>query len=824
MQLPIMEILEEVKSTLQKHNILILQAPPGAGKSTVLPLELLNEPWLQGQKMLLLEPRKIAARSVALRMADLLGEEVGQRIGYRVRFESKVSAATQIEVLTEGILTRLIQEDNSLEGVGVVFFDEFHERNLHADLALALAREVQQVLRPDLKIIIMSATLDHEKLSTLLDNAPILKSEGRQYPVRIIQESLAKDDHITQKVFRAVLKALKEQEGDILVFLPGVGEISTVAELLEERALACEVHALHGNLTPEEQKRAIMPSRTGLRKVVLATSIAETSLTIEGITTVIDSGLSRKSQFDPRSGLSKMVTLPITQDAADQRAGRAGRLGPGLCYRLWDAHAHEHLAKHRNPEILEADLAPLTLELSSWGQDNIAAMTWLTPPPAGALAQAKDLLHTMHALENDKISDKGKKMVRLATHPRLAHMFLVAQERGFLPLASDIAAVLEEKDPMHSQNNVDINLRLELLRRFRKNESSGKDKNALTRIEKLAKEWRKLFKNQEDNGPVDPYLTGFLLACAFPERIAKKKNAGGNQYQLANNRQVALNDYDSLAREEWLVVPNLELRNNEGKVFLASPVSADDLSFLTSTQDVAFWDRQKDQFIARKETRIGAILVRATVSPNVDTNVKINAICEAVKNDPRLLDFNDEVVGLINRISSLAIWQPEGNWPTWTEEELCKTADEWLSPYLAQVRNASDLQKLNLIEILTATLPWAKQQEMQNLVPDKIDVPSGFEVPLQYKSDGSMPILAVRLQELFGWTESPTVFNGKIKVLLHLLSPGYKPVQITGDLHSFWTNIYQEVKSELKRRYPKHSWPEDPFTAQAVRGAVRKRV
>lgn len=823
-RLPIMDILEEVKQALHKHNILILQAPPGAGKSTVLPLELLNEPWLGKQKMLLLEPRKIATRSVALRMAELLGEEVGQRVGYRVRFEAKVSAQTQIEVLTEGILTRFIQEDNSLDGVGAVLFDEFHERNLHADLALALTREVQQVLRPDLKIVIMSATLDHEQLSRLLDNAPILKSSGRQYPVDVLYENLPKDDHVVDKTLKTILKVLKEQKGDILVFLPGAGEIAKTQELLEARGLDLAIHALHGNLSPEEQKKAISPNTTGRRKIVLATSIAETSLTIEGITTVIDSGLSRKSQFDPRSGLSKMVTLPITQDAADQRAGRAGRLGPGVCYRLWDAHAHEHLAKHRNPEILEADLAPLTLELANWGQDDIQTMSWLTPPPLGALAQAQELLHSIHALDKSKISEKGKKMVRLATHPRLAHLFLVAQERNLLPLAADIAAVLEEKDPLYNnQGSSDINLRIELLRRFRKNESAARDKNLLFRIEKLSQEWRKTFKVQTDNGAVDPYQTGFLLACAFPERIAKKKNPKGNQYQLANSRTVALPDTDNLVSESWLVVPNLELRNSEGKVFLASPVSPDDLGFLTHTQNIAIWDRQKDQFVAQKEVRIGSILVSATAIQQVDEATKIAAICEAIGKDHSLLDFDEKVLGFINRMKSLAIWNPEGNWPDWDKEVLCNTAADWLAPYLSSVKNASDIKKLDLMQILNNSLSWDKQQEMERLAPKLMEVPSGFEVPLEYQADGATPVLAVRLQEMFGLLESPTVCNGKVKVLLHLLSPGYKPVQITGDLHSFWSNTYKEVKSELQRRYSKHSWPEDPFTAKAVRGAVRKR-
>ncbi|HTF80510.1 MAG TPA: ATP-dependent helicase HrpB, partial [Cytophagales bacterium] len=757
------------------------------------------------------------------RMAELLNDEVGQTIGFRVRFESKVSKATRIEVLTEGILTRLIQEDNSLEGIAAVIFDEFHERSLHADLALALAREVQQVLRPDLKIIIMSATLDMAQLSKVLGQAPILESSGRQYPVDIIYDPIVQEVQVTDKMFKTIQRVVKEQPGDVLAFLPGKGEISRVQQMLEPFATSIEVHTLHGNMTPQEQRMAILPSRTGKKKVVLSTSIAETSLTIEGVRTVIDSGLSRKSQFDPRSGLSKMVTLPITQDAADQRAGRAGRLGPGMCYRLWSSHAHQNLSKHRNPEILEADLAPLTLELANWGQNDVLSMSWLTPPPSGALAQARELLEALHALENGKISEKGKSMVKLATHPRLAHMFLVAQQKGLLPLATDIAAVLEEKDPLYDQQmSTDINLRIELLRRFRNIHTAVRDKGLMLRIERLAQEWRNTFKSQIDNGFVDPYATGFLLACAFPERVGKKKIQKGNQYQLANNRQVLLQDHDPLGAHDWLVIPNLELRNNEGRVFLASPVSSSDLDFLTSHRTSAFWDRNKEQFVAQKEVRLGAIMVSAQPITAVDPSVRVEAICAAIKDDNRLLDFNDDFISLQSRISALGIWEPEGGWPLWQQQNLCNTAEKWLAPYLNDVKNAVDLRRLDIAKILMDSLPWEKQQELEALAPSKIPVPSGSLIALEYKEDGTAPVLAVRLQELFGLLESPTVCNGRIKVLLHLLSPGYKPVQITGDLKSFWSNTYQEVKKELQRRYPKHSWPEDPYTAKAVRGAVRK--
>lgn len=822
-QLPIYEVIPQLKSLLSINNTVLLHAPPGAGKSTIVPLELLPEPWLADKKILVLEPRKLAARSVAQRMSELLNTELGESVGYRVRFDTCVSTHTRIEVLTEGILTRLIQEDNSLENVGMVIFDEFHERSLNADLALALCREIQQVLRPDLRILVMSATLDYEQLSSLLGGAPVVESAGRQYPVEIYYEKLPKEAHICDKAKTVITKALAEQKGDLLVFLPGVGEINRLLETLEENYPHLDIFPLHGNLSLELQKKAIAPSKSGTRKIVLATSIAETSLTIEGITTVIDSGLMRKNMFDPKSGLSKTVTVAITLDAADQRAGRAGRTAAGVCYRLWDTHTHEHLHKHRSPEILEADLASLTLELATWGQNDPQALTWLTPPPKGALAQAQDLLTSLDALAHSKITAKGKLMSQMGTHPRLAHLFLEAKALHALALATDLAAVLEEKDPLYGkQNSVDICLRLEALRRYRA--GTYKDHGALQRIEKLASEWRKHLKvPHADSSAIDLYQVGLLLAYAFPERIAKRKAAHSQQYQLANGRVVVLDSQDDLARSEYLVIPELDLRADAGKVFSAAVVDPKDLSYLYTESTVCRWDSTKDVFLAQTETRIGAILIQSKPLAQVNEQLKSEAICEAVSQNQHLLDFSDKALNLINRVSSLASWLPDRSWPNWSVEYLCDNATEWLAPYVNGVKTAADLKKLNLVEILTNHLTWEQQQELENLAPAKIEVPSGFEIELRYQAQGEVPVLAVRLQELFGMLESPKICHGKINVLMHLLSPGYKPVQITGDLNSFWTNTYKEVKSELQRRYPKHSWPEDPFTAKAVRGVVRKK-
>ncbi|MCC6837431.1 MAG: ATP-dependent helicase HrpB, partial [Bacteroidia bacterium] len=536
---PIQEIIPELKAQLQKQTVLILQAPPGAGKSTVLPIQLLNENWLGDKKIIMLEPRRLAARSVANRMASLLDDDIGNTIGYRVRFENKVGKQTKIEVVTEGILTRMLQNDNALENVGLVIFDEFHERSLNADLALALCLQVQQILRDDLKILIMSATLDGAKLSSLLNNAPILTSEGRQFPVTLKYEAVDDKTPVHINMSNIIKKALREQEGDILAFLPGAGEIQRTQQLLEEHT-SISVFPLYGDLSPQKQQEAILPDPHGMRKVVLATSIAETSLTIEGITTVIDCGFSRVPKFDARSGFTKLETLKITKDAADQRAGRAGRLGPGVCYRLWSEGAHIHLLPNRKPEILEADLAPLMLELSEWGISNINDLLWLNIPPQGNVAQAKELLQQLGALQNNAITARGKEMLQMPTHPRIAHLLIEAkhwQEKSkinYTALAADVAALLEERDPLQRESGTDITLRIEALRKYRNKEFVNADKRVLDRIERLALSWRKLLRTDADNAQPNVFAVGKLIAAAYPERVAKRIDKNGLRYRLAN--------------------------------------------------------------------------------------------------------------------------------------------------------------------------------------------------------------------------------------------------------------------------------------------------
>ncbi|ELR73601.1 ATP-dependent helicase HrpB [Fulvivirga imtechensis AK7] len=817
--LPITYIIPEVQKKLYQDNTLIVNAPPGAGKSTILPLSLIDEPWLKGQKILMLEPRRLAARSIAVRMSELLGDEVGKTVGYRIRFENRTSNGTRIEVLTEGILTRMIHTDNSLDGVGLVIFDEFHERSIHADVALALCREAQQILRPDLRIMVMSATLDMPQLTELL-KAPVAESKGRQYPVEIVYTGEQDQMMLPEMTARTVLRAVRENEGDTLVFLPGEGEIKKCEEALRRELPQFAIHPLYGKLPQNKQYAAIMPNKNGQRKVVLATSIAETSLTIEGIKIVVDTGYGRTSRFDPKSGLSRLETIQISQDSADQRAGRAGRLSAGVCYRMWSKATHERLAGHRTPEIMEADLADLVLDLAQWGIVDARQLTWLTPPPKAALSQASDTLHQLDALENGRITPHGKKIHQLPCHPRIAHMLMMAEEDDMLALATDIAALLEERDPLPRESGIDLNLRIEALRRYRQRGSQGKP---FARIEKIASSYRKMFNIKEDNSPVDPYATGVLLAHAHPERIAYARPGNNAQFQLANGKYAMAGHKDDLAHEPWLAIANVDARDGMGKIFMASPLNPKDLAPLVKEQEVITWDTRKGGLIATKDLRIGCIVLQSRPLPSPDEKHLIKAISEAVKDEgENLLSFDEAVTQWQNRVLSLRRWNPQEGWPDVSTSTLLITNEEWLTPYLANIKKPEDLKKIDLVNVLHHSLDWEKQQALTELAPERIEVPSGSSIRLQYMADGAPPVLAVRLQEVFGLADTPRINNGKNAVIIHLLSPGFKPVQITSDLRSFWNNAYFEVKKELQRRYPKHSWPDDPWTAEALRGVKKK--
>jgi len=819
--LPVKEIVPEVLSHFQIENTLIVKAPPGAGKSTLLPITFLNEPWLDNKKIILLEPRRLAAKTIATRMSQLLDENVGETVGYRIRFENKISQKTKIEVVTEGILTRMLQNDNALENVALVIFDEFHERSIHADLALALCREAQEVLRPDLKILIMSATMDLPELSSKL-NAKIIESEGKQYNVTIHYTGDTDVYLLPELCTKIIEKAIKETPGDILVFLPGQAEINQCKDILNKQNTNAVVHCLYGQLPFAQQQAALLPDKNGKRKIVLATSIAETSLTIQNITTVVDSGYGKTSKFDPKSGLSKLETIRISQDAADQRAGRAGRLSEGTCYRMWSKIDQERLSKHHQPEIETTDLSSLVLEMAAWGIQDIFKMVWLTPPPKSNVNQAVDTLHILEALEKNKITPHGKQIHQLPCHPRIAHMLIMAQELNHEALACDIAAILEEKDPLAKESGVDINLRIEAIRRYRKNNGKGGN---LGIIEKVAQSYRNMLNIEVSNNQFDSYNTGLLLAYAYPERIAFAKPGNNSQFQLANGAFAQFSHKDDLAHEPWLSVAHIDAREGTGKIFMASPLNPKDLKSLVKEVDSVFWDTQKDVLIANKELKIGQIILRSVPIQQPSQALKEKAICDAVrKNGKDLLHFSDEFIAWQKRMMNVKNWQPTLNIPNCDTASILENCEDWLPLYIKEVKKKEDLKKINLLEIQSSQIDFNTQQEINQLAPTHLVVPSGSKITINYTGNEIPPFIEVRLQEMFGMQESPKVNNGKIPIALHLLSPGYKPVQITSDLVSFWNNTYFEVKKELQRRYPKHSWPEDPWKAEAVRGVKKKNV
>jgi ATP-dependent helicase HrpB len=818
-KLPVVEIIPKVKSHLSRSNVLLVNAPPGAGKSTILPLALLQEPFLKGKKIFMLEPRRLAAKSIAFRMADLLGETVGETVGYRIRFENQISSRTRLEVLTEGILTRMLHQDNALEEVGLVIFDEFHERNLHADLALALCRESQNILRPDLRIMIMSATLNMPELAQLFQ-APSIQCEGRSYPVDIKYTGDYDLYMMPEMVSKTVMDASRSHQGDILVFLPGQGEIKKTEAILKMKVPDFSIHPLYGQLSPMAQQQAITPNRIGKRKIVLSTSISETSLTIEGISVVVDCGFGRNSRFNPKTGLSRLETLRISMDSADQRAGRAGRLGPGTCYRMWSKATQMNMDEFRVPEILEADLAFLALDLVQWGIKEVNSMAWLTPPPTGPLAQAFDLLEQINAIEHGKITPHGRKIHQIPAHPRIAHMLIRAEELGKIGLATDIAAILEERDPLGPDSGVDINLRIEALRRARNENLSIR---GINKIEKIAQQYRRFFNIKIDNGNVDPYETGLLIANAYPERIASARPGNNSQFQLANGKLAMIGHRDDLAHEPWLAVSHIDARDGVGKIFMASPINPRDLMPMVKERRIVRWDSKKGGLIAVKSLGIGGIILKSQPLEDLTEKERLQAVSLGIReNGFQLLDFSEEVMQLLYRVNCLRSWNNDVSWPDWSVEKLIEANDNWLLPYLGEVKRNEDIKNLNLLQILLQTMDYKKQLELEELAPEKIKVPSGSIIKINYQKDTSTPILAVRLQEVFGMLETPKINHGKTPILLHLLSPGYKPVQVTSDLMSFWSSTYQEVKKEMKRRYPKHYWPENPFEAEAVRGVKRK--
>ena len=845
--LPVLEILPGLRDALLAHRLVILTAPPGAGKSTLVPLELLHEPWLAGARIVMLQPRRLAARAVASRMAAQLSEPVGRTVGYQVRLERKTSKDTRIEVVTEGILTRRLQSDPTLEGVGLVIFDEFHERNLHADTALALIREVQSAVREDLRVLVMSATLDAEFLARALGDAPVISSDGRAFPVEIKYAPRDPEDAIRAvvgSVVSTVRRVLEDHAGDVLVFLPGAAEINRVERMLDDLEpdglRGVSIRPLYGDLPLEAQQAAIMPG-IGLhgptRRVVLATNIAETSLTIEGVRVVIDSGLARASRFDQGSGFTKLETVRITRDSADQRAGRAGRVAPGVCYRLWSESTQAGMIAQRNPEMLEADLAPLALELAAWGSSE-ADLEWVTPPPATAMKQARELLTNLKALELNslapnrtvgKITPHGRAMHALGTHPRLAHLLLEGKRLGFAALACDLAALLEERDPLPRDAGADALLRLEALRSWRMNQGSGgANTNALKRIDQLAASYRSNLEVQANQAlpqpPVlEPLTVGRLIALAYPERIAQQRTGARERYRLASGRGVKLPPQDVLSNDPWLAVAHLDAGSDEGRVWLAAPLDPRDI--VPESRDVIAWDARTGTLMAQREQRIGELVLDSKPLANIPAETLAKALCEAIRREGlEVLPWTDQTRQFQARAASLRLWRPDENLPDLSDGSLSETLEDWLAPFLVGIRKRDDFAKLDLETALKSALSYQQAQRLETLAPAKMQVPSGSNIKLEYAIDGETPVLAVRLQEVFGLLETPTINGGRTRVLLHLLSPAYRPVQVTQDLRSFWQNTYPNVRKELGRRYPKHSWPENPWTAQAVRGAIKRKT
>ena len=854
LNLPIEEVLGELKQQLLTRHEVVLEAPPGAGKTTMVPLALMNEPWLTGKKIIMLEPRRIATKSAAHRMANLLNESVGKSVGYRMRLDTKTSKHTKIEVITEGILTRMLQNDPSLDDVGLVIFDEFHERNLDSDLALSLCLKGRSLFRDEatgdqpLKILVMSATLDSNAVSDMLNDAPVVRSEGRTYPVNIIYgRSSQPRERVVDRIVVTIKQALNDNpESSVLAFLPGQGEIKRVADelgqwLLERKINGVHLRPLFGNLSIEEQQAAIAPlsgHQLGEQKVVLATNIAETSLTIDGVDIVVDSGLMRESRFNPATGMTGLHTVKISAASSVQRAGRAGRLRPGKCYRLWSESQQQQLARHSSAEILNADLAPLALQLLQWGVDNPQELRWLDEPPKGPWQQAIDLLHTLGAIEHKAnhwtMTPHGEAMTQLPLHPRLAHLLICGVNNGAAKAASHLASALSDRDPF-SRDNPDISHRLNVL--------SGKlpcpqqHRGWLYRTQQLSQQIDKQISRITQPASNIAYLlkpdqvTGYLLACAYPDRIARHRHSGC--YQLSNGRSASFMGQPSLGNAQWLAVAEVSsMAGGKGDVIRSAapldPALFDGmLDKLVQLDTVADWDKQTQRFVAEDQERIGALVLSRAKLNEVPIAAKRAALIRHIrKQGLNILQWKAEHHQWCARVSLLrSVFDTNNNsdyaghsnsekldgWPDVSEEALLDSLEHWLAPYLDGINLLQDFKKLNLQSILESLLPWEKQQQLKALAPTRLSVPTGSTVAINYST--TPPVLAVKLQEMFGCEETPTIASGKISLVVHLLSPARRPLQITQDLAGFWRSSYHDVKKDMKGRYPKHPWPDDPLVA-----------
>ncbi len=827
--LPVEAILADLCKALQDHTCTVLQAPPGAGKTTCIPLALRTAAWLRRRKIMMLAPRRLAARAAAMRMSDLLNEKVGHTVGYRVRMDSCVSAATRIEVVTEGVLTRMLQSDPSLEGIGLIIFDEFHERSLDADLGLALCLDIQGVLNADIRVLIMSATIDTRPVAALLGNAPVIECQGREYPVETLYVGHHTPSASVDSIYEAILTAISKSSGDILVFLPGAPEIRQVMQQLKKADLGSKwiLAPLFGNLSRREQDQAIAPSPKGRRKIVLATSIAETSLTIEGIRTVVDCGLQRVPRFDPRSGLTRLVTVPVSQASADQRRGRAGRVGPGMCLRLWSRDMQATLAATHRPEIQEVDLTRLALELALWGVTEPSSLRWLDPPSPTGFKNAQQLLQSLGALDrNGNITAHGKEMATLPVHPRLAHMMVATDKMGGGGTACDLAALLSEREVVHfafSRSDVDMRIRLDLLLDARNNRAlycpgGTVDFAAVRRVVRVANYLRQRLEIRTDADAA--VSVGQILAWAYPDRIAQRRGDVRGRFLLVNGQGAFLDATEALAGEAYLIAVELDGARRNARIYRAASYSYDKLiaQFGERTQwvEAVKWDPQRQAVNARRELHMDALVLRSEPLGKANPQQVLTVLIEGIRQQGlQCLPWTQKLRRWQQRVCFLRrISQDLQTWPDVSDDGLASQLMKWLAPFLIGINRLRDISPAKLRTALFSLLSYQHQQLVDELAPTHLMVPSGSRIPIDYA--GEVPVLAVRIQELFGLKETPTVAGGRQPLLIHLLSPAGRPVQITQDLANFWQTGYSEVKKELKGRYPKHYWPDDPLKAQAT--------
>ncbi len=811
MLLPIDEVLPELLATLKTHANVVLSAAPGAGKTTRVPLAIWQSKQMSG-KILMLEPRRLAAMRAAQYMAKQLGECVGQTVGYRIRGDNKVSAATQIEVVTEGILTRQLQNDPELRGVSCVIFDEFHERSLHADLGLALSFDVQQNCRDDLKLVVMSATLDGVTIAERLGDAPIISSAGRQFPIQTYYVGKPRD-RLEHAIVATTQRALREHEGDVLVFLPGQAEIRRCENALRDAAVNAVVHSLFGEAHPAQQHAALQPDPTGARKIILATNIAETSLTIDGVAIVIDSGLARTARFDPRRGMSGLTTVAISQASAEQRKGRAGRQRDGACYRLWHESQHVSLAKFSTPEIMQSDLMPLALELAQWGSDE-TQLLFLDKPPASLLSQARTVLLELGALDaREKITAHGKKMAAMPVHPRFAHMLIHASENGFAAIACDVAALLEERDLLRGQqNDVDLHSRWQMLR-F----GGAGDGNARERVKAQAKRLCTLL--HVDDSLVDEHKLGLCVALAYPERVAKRRDDKGERWQTASGVGAQLLTPSVLAKQEWIAIADVDGEGQNARIFLAADVAQDDLRQhlpeMIFTGEETLWSPREQAVIARHVSRFGAIVFSESPLPAKGEAV-VSAMCQGIAQmGLAVLPWDSVSTQWLQRVRWLQAQQCLDEKIDFSDAALLRSLPQWLAPFLNGITRRSQLNQLDLMTALKSVLDFSTCQQIDQLAPTHLTVPTGSRIALDYS--GEQPVLAVRLQEMFGVEQTPRIANGRAPVLIHLLSPAQRPLAVTQDLSNFWRNVYPDVRKDMRGQYPKHHWPENPLDAEPTR-------